>query len=233
MKRRKEQRRRRAEELAKKEAAGDFSHLKNKKGEIVGRPQPQPTLPVLSVDDDFNDVSSIKPRGPPGGLDGYYGDQKSIVDYPIMPAYNQPYSHHQAPGYPQYNPSVPTVYDDRYDDETGSQVHLASSAASIPRGGSADPHYGYVADHYNVYYSNDQKDAYGQQADYPQPSRTPAPVYDPYPQDSYAHTQRDAYGADAYGVDAYYQQSAYGQGQPQQRGGDRNSDGANGYGRAQ
>jgi len=182
---------------------------------------------VLSVDDDFDDMSSMKHRGPPGGLDGYYGDQKgSIVDYPIMPAYNQPYSHHQAPGYPQYNPSVPTVYDERYDDETGSQVNLASAAAPIPRGGSADPHYGYVADHYNVYYNSDQKDPYGQHADYPQPSRTPATV-DSYSQDSHAYPQRDAYGNDP-----YYQQPGYGQGQPQ-RGGDRNSDGANGYGRAQ
>jgi len=154
----------------------------------------------------------------PGGFDGYHSDQKSsIVDYPIMPAYNQPYSHHQVPGYPQYNSSVPTIHDERYDDETGSQVHLTSAAALIPRGESADPHYGYVADHYNLYYTNDQKD-------YPQPTRTPAPVYDPNPQDSYAHTQRDAHGGDS-----YYQQPGYGQGQPHQRGG---GDGGNGYGRA-
>lgn len=218
IKRRNKQRQQRAEELAKKEAAGDFSHLKNKKGEIVGKPQPQPTLPVLSVDDDLDDISSVKQRGPPGGFDGYHSDQKSsIVDYPIMPAYNQPYSHHQVPGYPQYNSSVPTIHDERYDDETGSQVHLTSAAALIPRGESADPHYGYVADHYNLYYTNDQKD-------YPQPTRTPAPVYDPNPQDSYAHTQRDAHGGDS-----YYQQPGYGQGQPHQRGG---GDGGNGYGRA-
>ena len=228
IRRRNKQRQQRAEELAKKEAAGDFSHLKNKRGEIVGKPQPQPTLPVLSVDDDFDDLSSIKkPRGPPGGFDGYHGDQKSSVDYPIMPAYNQPYSHHQAPGYPQYNSSVPTVYDERYDDETGSQTHLAAAAAPIPRGGSADPHYGYVADHYNVYYNNDQKDAYGQQADFPQPSRTPAPAYDAYPQDPYAQSQRDPYG-----IESYYQQPGYGHGQPQQQGGDRTGDRTNGYGRA-
>lgn len=167
----------------------------------------------------------MKHRGP----DDYYSGQNgNVADYPTMPAYNQPYSHHQAPGYPQYNASVPTVYDDRYEDETGSQVHLASAAASIPRDGSVDPHYGYVADHYNVYYGNDQKEAYGQQADYPQPSQTPAPLYNPYPQDPYAHAQRDTYGSDP-----YYQQPGYGQAQPQQRGEDRNSDGANGYGRAQ
>jgi hypothetical protein len=228
VKRRNRQRQRLADELIKKEAAGDYSHLKNKKGEIVGKPQPQPTLPVLSVDDDFNDVSSMKHRGPPGGFDGYYSDQKSsIVDYPIMPAYNQPYSPHQAPGYPQYNPSLPNVYDDRYDDETGSQVNLAAAAAPVPRSGTVDPHFGYVADHYNVYHGSDKNDTYGQQADYPQPSRTPAPVYEQYPQDSYAHTQGDAYGNEA-----YYQQPGYGQGQPQHRGGDGNSDGTHGYARA-
>jgi len=214
IRRRNKKRQQQAEELAKKEAAGDFSHLRNKRGEIVGKPQPQPTLPALSVDDDLNDISSLKHRAPTSNFDGYSGDQKSSVgDYPIMPAYNQPYSHHQAPGYPQYNPSVPTVYDDRYDDETGSQTHLASAAAPIPRGGSADPHYGYVADHYNLYYSNDQKDAYGRQADHPQPSRTPAPVYEAHPQDAYG-----------YGSDSYYQQPGYGHGQG-------NSDGTNGYGR--
>lgn len=179
------------------------------------------------MDDDFDDMSSVKHRGPPGGLDGYTSDQKSsVVDYPIMPAYNQPYSRHQAPGYPQYNPSVPNVYDERYDDDAGSQINLASAAAPIPRGGSVDTHYGYVADHYNVYHSNDQTGAYGQQADYPQPSRTPVPAYEAYPQDPYAYTQRDAYGNDP-----YHQQPGYGRDQPHQPGGDRGG-GAGGYGQA-
>lgn len=179
------------------------------------------------MDDDFDDISSLKHRGPNGGYDGFHSDQKSsIVDYPIMPAYNQPYSSHQAPGYPQYNPSVPNVYDDRYDDDAGSQIHLASAAAPIPHG-NTDPSYGYVADHYNVYRTNEQKDAYGQQTDYPQPSRTPAPVYEPHSQDPYAYTQGETSGNDP-----YHQQLGYGRGQPQHRGGDGGSDGAHGYGRA-
>lgn len=194
---------------------------------MVGKPQPQPTLPVLSVDDDFDDISSMKHRAPPGGYDTYQSDQKSsIVDYPIMPAYNQPYSSHQAPGYPQYNPSVPDVYDDRYDGDSGSQIHLASAAAPIPRGNS-DPSYGYVADHYNVYHTGEQRDAYGQQTDYPQPSRTPAPVYEPHSQDPYAYAQGDAYGNDQ-----YYQQPGYVQARSQHRGVDGGSDGAHGYARA-
>lgn len=41
---------------------GDFSHLKNKKGELVAQPLPQPTLPNLSVDDDIDHTSK---RGQP------------------------------------------------------------------------------------------------------------------------------------------------------------------------
>jgi len=32
-----------------------------------------------------------------------------IVYYPVTPPYNQPHSPHQVPGYPQYNPSVPSL----------------------------------------------------------------------------------------------------------------------------
>ena len=54
IKRRNKQRLAKAAALAKKEAAGDFSHLKNKKGEFIAKPLPQPTLPNLSVDDDID-----------------------------------------------------------------------------------------------------------------------------------------------------------------------------------
>lgn len=36
--------------IARAEAAGDFSHLKNKRGEIIGRKMQQPTLPSVDVD---------------------------------------------------------------------------------------------------------------------------------------------------------------------------------------
>ena len=54
IKRRNKERLAKAAALAKKEAMGDFSHLKNKKGELIAQPLPQPTLPNLSVDDDFD-----------------------------------------------------------------------------------------------------------------------------------------------------------------------------------
>jgi len=123
---------------------GDYSHLKNKKGELIAQPLPQPTLPNLSVDDD--DSSSMKTRvAAPSTYtqDSYYykGDNGLNTDYPPMPAYN-PYPNHQAPGsYAQYNPSSATLsYDDSayptphmYDDDNESTSNLAAAAAPFAR----------------------------------------------------------------------------------------------------
>lgn len=157
IKRRNKQRLARAASLARKEAAGDYSHLKNKKGELVGKPLPQPTLPNISVDDHLNDAASIRSRGPSPSqytADYYYAsDAKSAIDYPPMPAYNQPYSQHQDPNnvYAHYNPSATTLHED-YPDEYASTTHLALGAASY--GQQNEPSYqspGYVADPYDVY----------------------------------------------------------------------------------
>ncbi|KAF8812333.1 hypothetical protein BYT27DRAFT_7239845 [Phlegmacium glaucopus] len=145
IKRRQKQRRIDAAKQAQKEAKGDYSHLKNKKGELIAQPLPQPTLPNLSVDDD-DDSSSMKTRvAAPSTYtqDSYYykGDKGLNADYPPMPAYN-PYLNHQAPGaYAQYNPSSATLsYDDSayppphmYDDDNESTVHLTATAAPFAR----------------------------------------------------------------------------------------------------
>jgi hypothetical protein len=168
IKRRMKQRLVDAAKLAKKEAMGDYSHLKNKKGEMVGKPLPQPTLPNLSVDDDDDD-RSIRTRGPPPSTytqdSNYYYQDKGAYP-PPMPAYN-PYSTTQPPGsFARVNPSQPSLARDDYsqqpayeeDDTTGlanaaapfaqqSQVHLdAHSVYSNPyspgpTGGTGyDPH---------------------------------------------------------------------------------------------
>ncbi len=71
---------------ARKEAAGDFSHLKNKKGELVHNPLPQPTLPNVQIDDeDFDDSKSRIPPSTYAQSDYYYNsDNKSAYsnDYP-------------------------------------------------------------------------------------------------------------------------------------------------------
>lgn len=249
--RRNKQRMAKAAELAKKEAAGDYSHLKNKKGELVAKPLPQPTLPNLSVDDDLDDASSMRTRGPAPSTftaqSDYYSEHKGgyPADYPPMPAYNNPYSHHQTPGYPSYNASVPTVYDDHqlYDDETGSTAHLALSAAPFAHGPEAHSNinsYGYAADPHDVYYggqhqipanydtegSSQSNDRFNSDRS---ASRTPAPQYEAYPQqpqvDPYAKNQHDQYGQSHGDPYAQYQHDPYGQRQQYHQGGGPGSDG--------
>lgn len=50
--------------IARAEAKGDFNHLKNKKGEIVGMKIPQPTLPTVDVEiyNHHKDNGSVKKR---------------------------------------------------------------------------------------------------------------------------------------------------------------------------
>jgi len=90
-------------ELADNEAKGDFSHLKNKKGELIAKPLPQPTLPKVSFDDD-DATASVNTLVQPSSASNYsytkdYFFHADNADYPPMPAYN-PNSHHPAPGTP-------------------------------------------------------------------------------------------------------------------------------------
>ncbi|KDN43898.1 hypothetical protein K437DRAFT_257288 [Tilletiaria anomala UBC 951] len=57
--------------IARREAEGDFSHLKNKKGEIVGRAIPQPTLPTLDVDLLADDSKASNPNSAAGSVVGH------------------------------------------------------------------------------------------------------------------------------------------------------------------
>lgn len=151
IKRKQKQRLVEATKLAQKEAMGDYSHLKNKKGEIVGKPLPQPTLPNLSVDDDVDDASSLHTRGPPASTytqDYYYASEQGGYP-PPMPAFN-PYSHHQTGSFAQINPSQPTLGNEEslynyapqgyHDDDNDSVAHLAGTAAPFA-GHGADSGY--------------------------------------------------------------------------------------------
>lgn len=179
IKRKNKQRLAKAAALAKKEAAGDFSHLKNKKGELVAQPLPQPTLPNVKLDDDDDSMSirtrTVAPSVYTGRSDYYYGNGNKEFgmgypqsDYPPMPAYDQPYGQHGDP-YAQYNPSVGTLPDEQpYDDnDYGSTANLAMSAAPIasPERGnmvSPRPQYGYTQQsHQDLYaYGTDPHAAY-------------------------------------------------------------------------
>lgn len=184
IKRKNKQRLAKAAALARKEAAGDFSHLKNKKGELIAQPLPQPTLPNVSLDDE-EDGSSMRTRAPPstytGQSDYYYGDRKeygadySPAEYPPMPAYNQP-------GYHQYNPSMGTLTDDHHydDNDYGSTANLTLGAAPIsypddqPAGNDIfaprPMHGGHQQQQNELYAYNDPHAAY----------RGPSPMNDPH-----------------------------------------------------
>lgn len=98
------------QQLAKKEAAGDFSHRTDKNG--VVRNAPQPTLPQISLDDDDDTTlaatKSVKyAASMRTGQESYWGsdykdDQSAVYgngpDYPPMPAYD-PNAYPPQPGH--------------------------------------------------------------------------------------------------------------------------------------
>lgn len=126
--------------LAKKEAAGDFSHLKDKQGRI--NILPQPTLPSVSLDDDESDMRQQRSQYAPSTnwQSEYKSDYASsfYANYPpAMPEY-QPYSHVQPQGaYAAYGRSAGTLPQeetyDRFDAESdyGSTFNLAVGAAPM------------------------------------------------------------------------------------------------------
>ncbi|CAD6892743.1 unnamed protein product [Tilletia controversa] len=96
--------------LARKEAEGDFSHLRNKKGELVGRAIPQPTLPNVEVDL-FSDTESTLNHGgnrPGGG--GYpasiIGTDKGGAGGPDPYDYQQQQYYHPQQEQPGYAGSI-------------------------------------------------------------------------------------------------------------------------------
>ena len=144
---------------------GDFSHLKNKKGEFIQQPLPQPTLPDISIDDDLADIASLQKRaGTPSTYTGerhHATDAKASYGYATMPAYNAPYSHLQDPmAYARYNPSVPTLTDEsQYQvEDYGSTTNFVLSAEAYSQD-DHDPHY--HGDPYDIY--NDHFDRGGGQ----------------------------------------------------------------------
>jgi len=133
IKRRQKQRLAEAAKLARKEAEGDFSHLKN------GKALPQPTLPNISLDDDDTNSVTTRTAAPSTYTQDYYNSEKYSVtgDYPPMPAYN-PYSTHQGSTahFQQSSASIahddPAFYNNQhgfYEEDNESKAHLTTSAA--------------------------------------------------------------------------------------------------------
>lgn len=211
--------------MAKKEAAGDYSHLKNRKGELIAKPLPQPTLPTVSLDDD-DDKASMRSRGPPGSTisgNPYYFETKdaySPSEYPPMPAFNPAYGH-------QYNQSVGTFEaPSPYEEEYGSTAHLTSSAAPFARagaepdrGGAATPFSQYGGDspaesdyqHYQQQHHTADGAGYGGRMDNYTHQQESSPYYND-PQAQHPGAQHDAYTYDTQGYQnapGYHEAQAY------------------------
>lgn len=248
IKRKNKQRLAKAAALAKKEAAGDFSHLKNKKGELIAQPLPQPTLPNVKLDDDDDSMSirtrTAAPSVYTGRSDYYYGDRNKEngmgyhqSDYPPMPAYEQPYAHHGDP-YAQYNPSVGTLPEEhQYDDnDYGSTANLALSAAPIAsaeRGNmvSPQPQYGYTQQSHQDFYAH----AYGADPHNTYRGASPGPnaAYNADPHAAYRTTSPSpnaAYRGASPGPNIAYDNGQQQYGQQQVVGGQHQQYAQNGYG---
>jgi len=137
VKRKQKQRLAKQAELSRKEAAGDFSHRKNKKGEIVNA-LPQPTLPKIDLEDDFDDGTTIHTRGGTSystkSNDPYWAADHKVEyanDYPPMPQYQNGY--YQQPGYAQSIGTLPddSAYDGVREYEYGSTTNLPVTNAPI------------------------------------------------------------------------------------------------------
>ncbi|PVG03501.1 hypothetical protein CPB86DRAFT_804033 [Serendipita vermifera] len=196
IKRKQKQRLAKQAQLAKKEAAGDFSHLKGKDGAQASLPQP--TLPTISLDDDESDLKTVNNSRYAGsirtGKDSYWPDHKDdyngnyMADYPPMPAFD-PNAYPPQPGYAaNYAPSLhddgSTLYGEH--DDYGSKGLLAHGQMPAQSGNTYDAAYG------NAAYGYDQhRDRY-----------TP----DPYGNDPYGRNNtygQGGYDANAYGHQAY------------------------------
>ncbi|KAG9015038.1 hypothetical protein FRB94_007110 [Tulasnella sp. JGI-2019a] len=174
LKKKAQQRVQRQAALARKEAEGDFNHLKGKKGATpVSLPQ-QPTLPSVAVDD-FLDMKDSRYSRQPSQQDTYWEpDHKSDYngslrhdeggadygyashDYPPMPGYH---------GAPPYGVGDPNARESLYGYENdlgyrnGPTDEMYSSSAHLTH--AAAPPAGYYQDQHGQYYAED--DGYNNQ----------------------------------------------------------------------
>lgn len=187
IKRKNKLRLRRQAQLARKEAAGDFSHLKDKNGQVVGAPL-QPTLPDIDIDDELEATPRMRRpmQQPPYAADQYWGPEPKGMDgYSMHSGY--------APGQPGYHPSHNGRPDSYYDNASdyGSTAHLAPGYGQMPHMAMGDPRMqGPGNGPAGGYYANDPRYGYPEQAPYSQePQYTQQePQYAP-PQEPHAQSQ--------------------------------------------
>jgi len=198
--------------IARKEAAGDFSHRKDRNGQVVDAPL-QPTLPDIDIDDE--DVPPVR-RGPPpqqppyvGGEQYWNQDMKSHDAYSM----HSGYAPSQQPPYYVQNGRPDSYYDGASD--YGSTAHLAPGQGQIPPVPMGDPRVQAPTNGLGVgQYSHDPRyAAYPDQPQYYPEQPQYYPDQPQYPQDAYAqpHHPQDQHTQNLY---------------PQYQAGDRRSHGS-------
>lgn len=168
IKRKNKLRLRKQAQLARKEAAGDFSHLKDKDGRIVGA-VPQPTLPDIDIDDEPTPNPPMRRGLQAPYADQYWGQEPKAADGYSM---HSGYAPNQAPYYHSQNGRPDSYYDNASD--YGSTAHLAPGPGQVPPMPMGDPRVQGPAG--GGYYGNDPRYAYPEQAQY-------------YPQEQYMQNQ--------------------------------------------
>jgi len=106
MKRKNRRRLAKEAEYARREAAGDFRHLKDKSGKLVNAPRPQPTLPKigLNASDLYPETASMHGQGASGGGDKHSYPPSGIIA-PVLPYANAgPYGLSHPPPHQQHYP---------------------------------------------------------------------------------------------------------------------------------
>jgi hypothetical protein len=211
VKRKQKQRLAKQAQLAKKEAAGDFSHLKGRGGAQAALPQP--TLPTISLEDDEDDLKTVAHSRYAGsvrtGKESYWSDRKDgdyaggayMPDYPPMPAFD-PNAYPPQPGYAPYAASLhddgSTLYGEH--DDYSAKVPIRGNTPANQDVSSSTFGSAAISDNTLTIqpYANT---AYGY--DQYQERHTPAP--DPYGQDPYGRN----YAQGGYDTNAAYAQEAY------------------------
>lgn len=136
MKRKNRKRLAKEAEIARKEARGDFSHLKDRKtGKLRAAPLPQPTLPKIGLDDDlYSDSGSISHHQHQNSIPYGYPPPPSLSNRNIYPyASSDSESLHSIPAnHPSY-PLQASHRNQSYADSVHSTDGLTAMAA--PFGG--------------------------------------------------------------------------------------------------
>ncbi|CAE6528334.1 unnamed protein product [Rhizoctonia solani] len=184
IKRKNKLRLRRQAQLARKEAAGDFSHLKDKNGQIIA--PTQPTLPDIDIDDELPPNPPVR-RGlqpPYAAGDQYWGQEPKGDGYSTYSGY--------APSQPPYYQTTFNGRPDSYYDgasDYGSTAHLAPGYGQAPPVPMGDPRVQPPGSAVGQgFHGNDPRYAYPEQNQY-------YPEHGQYHQEQYMQGQAPQYQA--------------------------------------